>query len=157
MARPEREASIAAALDRLFAEAKTQGDFTAARAAAGAGVSRQLLYRVAGDQYRAMKARLPGGRAGDDLAGALRRENKRLERQLRDAQHAHSDCPKLEDIMALVELNERLDEENRALRDRLSYLLDRLDREGARMSIDTSPQMRLPPAHLRAIPNEPEP
>jgi hypothetical protein len=72
-------------LQRRFAQAQSQKDFTAGSLASEGGVSVVWFYNLVGDQFIKLRAKLPGPIASSDsLVTKLRKEVTRLRTQLRD-------------------------------------------------------------------------
>ena len=70
----------------VHAQVAGQSEFTAQRVADAAGVSTVWLYKLAGEEFRALRAQLPGSRkTRDEEVAALRQENVRLHMQLEEA------------------------------------------------------------------------
>jgi hypothetical protein len=129
----DRKALIVETIDRMSARARTQADLTAARVAAACGISTTMLYRLASAEFRAARARLPGGREGDGLVRELRRavrEQREEIESLRRMAAAHEMCPTMDDVTAVVVLNEQLEIENRTLRHEVEAYRNRLAGRG---------------------------
>lgn len=117
-------------LNEVYAEAKTQADFTGQTIAQRAGVSDTIVYRLIGDDIGKLRKNLPGSaQKREAVVGELRTENRGLRQQLREEQAGQREVAKA-DIDAALLLIERLDEENRALRGENALMRKRL-REGA--------------------------
>lgn len=125
----ERRALVIATMEAMAAAAADQSDFTAAKVAKECGISATMLYRLASVEFRAVRSRLPGARAGDGLVTDLRRaiRDQRTEiTALRAAAAAHAACPSADDVALVVDLNERLEVENRSLRAQVAAYRNRL-------------------------------
>ena len=108
----------------------SQSEFTAQRVADAAGISTVWLYHIAGKEFRALRAELPGSRkTRDEEVATLRQENAQLRSQLKEAQDqarlASSDALK----KAMVML-EQWEQENLELRGHIRVLTRRLEQAG---------------------------
>lgn len=71
----------------IHAQVTSQSEFTAQQIADAAGISKVWLYHIAGEEFRALRAGLPGSRkTRDEEVAALRQENAELRAQLKTAQ-----------------------------------------------------------------------
>src|SRR5260370_9235755 len=71
----------------VHAQVTSQSEFTAQRIADAAGISKVWLYHIAGEEFRALRAELPGSRkTRDEEVAALRQENAQLRTQLQAPQ-----------------------------------------------------------------------
>lgn len=114
-------------LRRRFARARSQKDFTAGSLASEGGVSAVWFYKLVGDQFLKLRARLPGPiTSSDALVVKLRKEVARLRAQLRDLKAKYESSIK-EKLAAAIRHIESLDEENRMLREEVAYLQKRLN------------------------------
>lgn len=106
-----------AAMRRARDAARHQRDFTAAKAAAAAGVSVAWLYQRFGGEFRALRAELPGPLAGERaLVTTLRAELRRQAARIRDLEAELARRPSGEEVEELLRLNEAFDHANRSLR-----------------------------------------
>lgn len=130
MPREARRTLVLTRMQDLAAAATTQRDFAAARVAQAAGISVVFLYRLVGPEYKALRAQLPGPRkTAEEELQALREANAALRHQLQELRQQG----RSQGIMVLKEaiiLQERLEEENLALRGRIRVLLRRLEETG---------------------------
>jgi len=130
MSREARRTLLLTLMQELVGKATTQRDFAATQVAAVAGISVVLLYRLVGTEYKALRAQLPGARktTGEELQ-ALREKNAALQRQVQEMRQQG----RVQAITALQEaivLQERLEQENLALRGRIRILMHRLEEAG---------------------------
>lgn len=94
----------------VHAQVTSQSDFTAQRVADAAGISKVWLYHIAGDEFRALRAELPGSRkTRDEEVATLRQENAQLRTQLKAAQEQ----ARLASSMALKKAMAMLEQWNR--------------------------------------------
>lgn len=83
----ERKEHLLSVMKAIHAEVLSQSEFTALRVADAAGISKVWLYHIAGDEFRALRAELPGSRkTRDEEVATLRQENAQLRTQLKAAQ-----------------------------------------------------------------------
>ncbi len=74
-------------MQEIHAQVTSQSEFTAQLIADAAGISKVWLYHIAGEEFRALRAELPGSRkTRDEEVAALRQENTQLRAQLKAAQ-----------------------------------------------------------------------
>jgi AcrR family transcriptional regulator len=129
MAAAVRKQQIIDVATRLAVSAQTRTDLTAAKVAASCGISETMLWRLASPEFRAIRNGLPGGAASEGLVTELRsalREARAEAGHLRAITREHEDCPTKADVLAIVELNERLEQDNRSLRTNVNDLKARL-------------------------------
>ena len=137
----EGKEHLLTAMREVYAQVTSQSEFTAQRVADAAGISKVWLYHVAGEEFRALRAELPGSRkTRDEEVAALRQENAQLRVQLKEVQEqvrlAYSDALK----KAIVML-EQWEQENLELRGHLRVSTRRLEQAGGYVEImATSPQ-----------------
>lgn len=118
---------LSSILQRRFAQAQSQKDYTAASLASEGGVSAVWFYHLVGDQFIKLRARLPGPiTSSDTLVTKLRKEVARLRAQLRDLKARYESSIK-EKLAAAIRHIELLDEENRMLREEVAHLRKRLN------------------------------
>jgi hypothetical protein len=64
---------LLAVMREIHAQVTSQSEFTARRVAEAAGISKEWLYHIAGEEFRALRAGLPGSRkTRDEEVAALR-------------------------------------------------------------------------------------
>jgi DNA-binding transcriptional MerR regulator len=96
----------------VFADARTQTDFTAQKVARAGNVSVILLYRSVGKEFKELRAQLDGPRPDDtSLLNKLKKQVKELRRRVRELEDKLR--AKVAEVVRVMEL---LDEENRMLR-----------------------------------------
>jgi AcrR family transcriptional regulator len=115
----QRKQQIIDVATALAGRGRDRSDVTAAKVAAACGISETMLWRLASPEFRAIRDELPGGRVADgivtELRAALKASRAEVNR-LRAIERAHGQCPSSDDVLAVVELNERLEQDNRSLR-----------------------------------------
>lgn len=128
-ARPGKEDTkdhLSSILQRRFAHAQHQKDFTAASLATEGGVSVVWFYELVGDEFIKLRARLPGPIVSrNTLVTKLRKRVAGLRTQLRELKAKYEASIK-EKLAAAIRHIESLDAENRMLRERVAYLEKRL-------------------------------
>ena len=128
-ARPGKEDTkdqLSSILQRRFAHAQHQKDFTAASLASEGGVSAVWFYELVGDEFIKLRAQLPGPIVSrDTLVTKLRKKVTGLRTELRELKAKYEASIK-EKLAAAIRHIERLDEENRVLREEVAYLKKRL-------------------------------
>src|SRR2546421_9350664 len=83
----EGKEDLISVMREVHAQMTGQSEFTAQRVADAAGVSTVWLYKLAGEEFRALRAQLPGSRkTREEEVAALRQENAQLRTQLEEAQ-----------------------------------------------------------------------
>ena len=125
----KRKEQIVAVTTRLATTARHRSELTAAKVAAACGISETMLWRLASAEFRAIRDELPGGAPSEGLVPELRRalrEARADVRRLNGVAREHERCPSQEDVLAIVEHNERLAEDNRSLRADVHELRARL-------------------------------
>ena len=125
----DRKARMIEVMDAMAVAARDQTDFTAVKVAEASGVSTTMLYRLASAEFRRARASLPGPQRDEALVTELRRgirENRGEIERLRALEAIHVTCPTVDDIRQVIELNERLEEENRSLRAHVDFLRRRV-------------------------------
>ena len=140
----ERRAEVIRIMESMEVSARDQSDFTAAKVAAAAGISKTRVYELVYPEFSAIRAALPGPGMPDPMVVHLRRglREARLEMaRLRDLEQIHKTCATRDEIRIVVETNERLEEENRSLRAQIQLLRTRGQGQGSRT--------------LRSLPDDP--
>jgi hypothetical protein len=122
MDREERRDQLFRLLRRRYGEAHSQADFTAASLACEAGVSAVWLYALVGEQFRRLRAQLPGPiTSAESPVSRLRREIAELQGKLKEL-NAKYEFRIQENIAGAIRHIELLDGENRMLRERVAAL-----------------------------------
>ena len=121
------------------------------RVADAAGISKVWLYHIAGDEFRALRAELPGSRkTRDEEVAALRQENTQLHEQLKAAQEQARLASSTALKKAMVML-EQWEQENLELRGHIRVLTRRLEQAGGYIDFDaTAPQLDRK-SHLKPV------
>jgi hypothetical protein len=134
----EGKEHLLSVMKAIHAEASSQSEFTAQRIAAAAGISTVWLYKIAGSEFRALRAELPGSRkTQDEEVATLRRENAELRAQLK----AEKEQARLASSAALkkaIVMLEQWEQENLELRGHIRVLTRRLEQAGAYIDIETT-------------------
>ena len=126
MDREERRDQLFRLLRRRYAEARSQGDFTAASLAREAGVSAVWFYALVGDQFRRLRVQLPGSiTSAESLVARLRRKIAELQGKVKEL-NAKYELRIQENIAGAIRHIELLDDEIRVLRERVAALEKRL-------------------------------
>lgn len=147
----ERKEHVLAMMQEVRAQVTSQREFTAERVAAAAGISKVWLYQIAGEEFSALRAQLPGSRkTRDEELAALRRENTQLREQLEKAQEQArlAVSTALQKAYAMLELWEQ---ENLELRGHIRLLTRRLEQAGGYVDIVTAPSQGNGKGHLRSV------
>jgi hypothetical protein len=119
----------------IRAQVSSQSEFTAQRVADAAGISKVWLYHVAGEEFRALRAELPGSRkTRDEEVAALRQENAQLRIQLKAAREQAHLASSIALKKAMVML-EQWEQENLELRGHIRVLTRRLEQTGGYIDI----------------------
>ncbi len=124
-----RKQQIIEVASRMAATAQSRSDLTAAKVATACGVSETMLWRLASAEFRALRNSLPGGGPTEGIVAELRRalkESRAETTRLRVIARDHEACPTAVDVLAIVELNEQLEQDNRSLRTNVNDLKARL-------------------------------
>jgi hypothetical protein len=122
MSAEKRREQLLSVMKAVFAEARTQGDFTAQKVAHASGVSVVLLYRSVGKEFKELRGQLNGPRPDDTtLLNKLKSQIKELRRRVRELEGKLK--AKMAEVVRVIEL---LDEENRMLRSELRLLRQHL-------------------------------
>ena len=127
MRRAERRDQLLHMLNLRWERAGCADEFKAQPLARELGVSVVWFYALVGEEYRRMRASLPGALAVNaDSVTSLRREVKRLRDELRGlkAKYEEKLRAKLAKAIRHIEL---LDSENRLLREKVALLESRLN------------------------------
>src|SRR2546421_7313557 len=75
----EGKEDLISVMREVHAQMTGQSEFTAQRVADAAGISTVWLYKTAGEEFRTLRAQLPGSRkTRDEEVAALRQENAQL-------------------------------------------------------------------------------
>lgn len=123
----------------VHAQVTSQSEFTAQRIAEAAGISKVWLYHIAGEEFRALRAELPGSRkTRDEEVATLRQENAQLRAQLKAAQEQARLASSTALKKAMVML-EQWEQENLELRGHIRVLTRRLEQAGG--YVDISPKL----------------
>jgi hypothetical protein len=126
---------LLAVMQEVHAQVSSQSEFTAQRVADAAGISKVWLYHIAGDEFRALRAELPGSRkTRDEEVAALRQENAQLRTQLKAAQEQARLASSAALKKAMVML-EQWEQENLELRGHIRVLTRRLEQTGGYVDI----------------------
>lgn len=122
MSAEKRREQLLRVMKAVFADARTQTDFTAQKVARAGDVSVVLLYRSVGKEFKELRAQLDGPRPDDtSLLNELKRQVKELRRRVRELEDKLR--AKVAEVVRVMEL---LDEENRMLRADSKLLRQRL-------------------------------
>jgi hypothetical protein len=147
----EGKEHLLTAMREVYAQATSQSEFTAQRVADAAGISKVWLYHVAGEEFRSLRAKLPGSRkTRDEEVAALRQENAQLRAQLKATQEQ----ARLESSDALrkaIVLLEQWEQENLELRGHVRILTRRLEQGGGYVDIIATPSQTNPRSHLKPV------
>lgn len=135
----------------IHAQVASQSEFTAQRVADTAGISKVWLYHIAGDEFRALRAELPGSRkTRDEEVATLRQENAQLRTQLKAVQEQARLASSAALKKAMVML-EQWEQENLELRGHIRVLTRRLEPAGGYVDVvpPSSPESRK--GHLKPV------
>lgn len=135
----------------VHAQVASQSEFTAQRIAKAAGISKVWLYHIAGEEFRALRAELPGSRkTRDEEVATLRQENAQLRAQLKAAQEQARLASSTALKKAMVML-EQWEQENLELRGHIRVLTRRLEQAGGYIDVPppSSPASRK--GHLKPV------
>lgn len=147
----ERKEHVLAVMQEVRAQVTSQREFTAERVAAAAGISKVWLYQIAGKEFSALRAQLPGSRkTRDEELAALRRENAQLHVQLEQAQEQARLAVSTALQKAYVML-EQWEQENLELRGHIRLLTHRLEQAGGYVDIVTAPSQGNGKGHLKSV------
>ncbi len=147
----EGKEHLLSVMREVHAQVTSQSEFTAQRVADAAGISKVWLYHIAGDEFRALRAELPGSRkTRDEEVAALRQENTQLHEQLKAAQEQARLASSTALKKAMVML-EQWEQENLELRGHIRVLTRRLEQAGGYIDFDaTAPQLDRK-SHLKPV------
>lgn len=107
MSAEKRREQLLRVMKAVFAEARTQGDFTAQKVARAGGVSVVLLYRSVGTEFKELRAQLNGSRPDDTaLLNKLKSRIKELRWRARELEGKLK--AKVGEVVRVIEL---IDEE----------------------------------------------
>jgi hypothetical protein len=133
----EGKERLLAVMQEIHAQVTSQSEFTAQRIADAAGISKVWLYHIAGEEFRALRAELPGSRkTRDEEVAALRQENAQLRMHLQTAQEQARLVSSAALKKAMVML-EQWEQENLELRGHIRVLTRRLEQAGGYVDITT--------------------
>lgn len=122
MSAEKRREHLLRIMKAVFAEARTQSDFTAQKVAHAGGVSVVLLYRSVGKELKGLRGQLQGPRPDDTtLLNKMKGRIKELRRRVRELEDKLK--AKVAEVVRVIEL---IDGENRMLRSELMLLRQRL-------------------------------
>jgi hypothetical protein len=126
MSKEERREQLSQIMLTRYAEARSQGDFKAVSLASEAGVSPVRFYNLVGEQFRKLRAQLPGPILPvDSLINKLRQEVAELHAQVRELKRKY-EASLREKFAEAIRHIELLDRENRMLRETVTALEKRL-------------------------------
>ena len=135
MSELERRSQLERIMYALFVSAKVQKDFTAKLIAAEAGVSEVYVYNIIGEEFKQLRAKLPGPRRSPDTVLAeLRQKLTDWERQFRELKDKYEEAIKM-DIGEMIITLERYDAGERRLMSIIEMLIDRLRRCGQKVEL----------------------
>lgn len=147
----EQKEHVVAVMQQLQAQVTKQSDFTAERVATAAGISKVWLYQVAGEEFRALRAQLPGSRkTRDEEVAILRQENAQLRAQLKEAQE-RARLASSTAIKKALDMLEQWEQENLELRGRIRILTQRLEQAGGYVEIVATPSQASRNGHLKPV------
>jgi len=129
----------------------SQSEFTAQRVADAASISTVWLYKIVGEEFRALRTQLPGTRkTRDEEVAALRQENAQLRKQLKEAQERARLASSTALKKAWVML-EQWEQENLELRGHIRVLTRRLEQAGGYIDIEATPSQLNRKSHLKSV------
>ena len=135
----------------IHAQVASQREFTARRVADAAGISTVWLYKIAGEEFRALREQLPGSRkTRDEEVAALRQENAELRAQLKEAQEQARLASSTALKKAFV-LLEQWEQENLELRGHIRVLTLRLEQAGGYIDSEVTPSQLDRKSHLKPV------
>jgi|SRR5712692_6387595 hypothetical protein len=142
---------LLAVMQEVRAQVSSQSEFTAQRIAEAAGISKVWLYHIAGEEFRALRAELPGSRkTRDEELATLRRENAELRAQLKAAQEQARLASSAALKKAMVML-EQWEQENLELRGHIRVLTRRLEQTGGYVDITPPTSQAGRKSHLKPV------
>jgi regulator of replication initiation timing len=137
LSKEERKNQLLTVMHELHQAAQNQGDFTAEKVAERSGVSKVLLYRYSGAEFKELRAQLPGSRRTiNETISGLRLENAKLQQELREAR-TKLRMTAVKELDEAILLIEALEEQNIQLRSENKLLRKRLS-EGGQVIVQTS-------------------
>jgi hypothetical protein len=126
MSAEERRDQLIGIMREMRKSAKHQADFTARKVADKAKISVVLLYRLAGAEFKQLRADLEGRRRPvDETLAHLRKENLRLAERVRQLEEEKKETL-LADLKGAIEMIEMLEEQNLLLGAELDMLKSRM-------------------------------
>lgn len=138
-------------MQEIHTQVNSQGEFTAQRIADAAGISKVWLYHIAGEEFRALRAALPGSRkTRDEEVAALRQENAQLGARLKAAQEQARLASSAALKKAMVML-EQWEQENLELRGHIRVLTRRLEQAGGYVDIPATASQANRPGYLKPV------
>jgi hypothetical protein len=156
MRRPRKTAEegkehLLAVMRDIHAQVTNQSEFTAQRVATAAGISTGWLYHIAGSEFRAYRATLPGSRkTRDEEMANLRQENTQLRKQLKEAQE-QARLASSSALKSAIALLEQWEQENLELRGHIRVLTRRLEQAGGYVDITATSSQARTPGHLKPV------
>src|SRR5229473_4187142 len=147
----EGKEHLLSVMREIHAQVASQSEFTAQRVADAAGISTVWLYKLAGEEFRALRAQLPGSRkTRDEEVAALRQENAHLRMQLEEAQEQArlASSTALKQAWALLE---QWEQENLELRGHIRVLTRRLEQAGGYVDITSKSPSASNRGHLKPV------
>lgn len=126
----ERRAQLLEIMNELHQKAQNQADFTPAKIAEAAGISRVWFYKLVRPEFQVLRSQLTGTRIlRDEELFQLRRENADLRQQLKKAQ-LELRTTAIKDLDEAILLIERYEKENIQFRQQIALLQKRLEDGG---------------------------
>ena len=147
----EGKEHLLSVMREIHAQVASQSEFTAQRVADAAGISTVWLYKIAGEEFRALRAQLPGSRkTRDEEMAALRQENAQLRAQLEEAlERARlASSTALKKAFALLE---QWEQENLELRGHIRVLTRRLEQAGGYIDSEAASPQSNRKSHLKPV------
>lgn len=147
----EGKEHLLAVMQEVRTQVTNQSEFTAQRVANAAGISKVWLYHIAGEEFRALRAELPGSRkTRDEEVAALRQENAQLRTQLKAAQEQARLASSAALKKAMVML-EQWEQENLELRGHIRVLTRRLEQVGGYVDLPARSSPTRSTGHLKPV------
>jgi hypothetical protein len=147
----EGKEHLLSVMREIHAQVTSQSEFTAQRVADAAGISKVWLYHIAGEEFRALRAMLPGSRkTRDEEVAALRQENAQLREQLKAAQEQARLASSTALKKAVVML-EQWEQENLELRGHIRVLTRRLEQAGGYVDVTPTSSSVSRKEHLKPV------
>jgi len=142
---------VLAVMREIHVQVSSQSEFTVQRIADAAGISKVWLYHIAGEEFRTLRAALPGSRkTRDEEVATLRQENAQLRAQLKAAQEQARLASSTALKKAMVML-EQWEQENLELRGHIRVLTRRLEQAGGYVDIATTSPQASRRGHLKPM------